>query len=178
MLNTPFNEFPKISRFNREVIVTEKIDGTNAQVLVNDTGDDLIAGSRNKWITSKDDNAGFARWVQENKEELLKLGPGSHFGEWWGKGIQRNYGLQEKRFSLFNISRWEVSRPACCHVVPVLWRGTMEDVRINDILDKLKHEGSVVAPGFMNPEGVVVFHVASSTLFKKTLDKNDAAKGI
>jgi hypothetical protein len=177
MLQIPFNEFPKIARFNREVIVTEKIDGTNAQILVNDTGDDLIAGSRTRWITPEDDNHGFARWVKENKQELLRLGPGAHFGEWWGSGIQRTYGLKEKRFSLFNVSRWETDRPTCCHVVPVLWRGTMEDLRVNDILEKLRTEGSVAAPGFKNPEGVVIFHVQSGTLFKKTLDKNDAAKG-
>lgn len=177
MIEIPFNEFPKIARFNREVIVTEKIDGTNAQVLVNDTGDDLIAGSRTRWITPESDNHGFARWVQENKQELLRLGPGSHFGEWWGSGIQRTYGLKEKRFSLFNVSRWEADYPACCSVVPVLWRGTMEDLDVNEILEKLRTEGSVAAPDFKNPEGVVIFHVHSGVLFKKTLDKNDAAKG-
>jgi len=176
MYNTPFVGFPSISRFNREVIVTEELDGTNAQILVNDTGDDLIAGSRNKWITPGDDNAGFAAWVKENKEELLKLGPGSHFGEWWGKGIGRNYGLKDKRFWLFNTHRWTDSRPACCGVVPVLFRGMMEEMDVNAILQKLKTEGSVAAPGFMNPEGVVIFHTHSSTLFKKTLDKNDQHK--
>lgn len=121
MVDIPFVEFPKIARFNREVIVTEKIDGTNAQILVNDTGDEVVGvGSRTRWISPKDDNHGFAGWVQKNKEELLRLGPGSHFGEWWGAGIQRTYGLKEKRFSLFNVSRWEHDRPACCGVVPVL----------------------------------------------------------
>lgn len=179
MNKLPFVEFPKIHRFNREVIVTEKLDGTNAQILVNDTGTDLIAGSRNKWITPGDDNYGFASWVEEHKKELLTLGPGSHFGEWWGKGVGRNYGLKEKRFWLFNTTRWAdpKTRPECCGVVPVLWNGTMEDMKINEILDKLKLEGSVAAPGFMNPEGIVIFHVASNWMFKKTLDKNDAAKG-
>lgn len=178
MVDIPFVEFPKIARFNREVIVTEKIDGTNAQILVSDDGNEIVAiGSRTKWISTEDDNKGFAGWVQKNKQELLKLGPGSHFGEWWGSNIGRTYGLKEKRFSLFNVSRWELDRPACCGVVPVLWRGTMEDLKVNDILAKLKAEGSVAAPGFMNPEGVVIFHVHSGTLFKKTLDKNDAAKG-
>jgi hypothetical protein len=115
-----FTGFPKIARFNREVIVTEKIDGTNAQIHIDDTGAVLTAGSRNKWITPTDDNAGFARWASENTAELLRLGPGSHFGEWWGAGIQRRYGLTEKRFSLFNVSRWgddarrvAVSCPRC-----------------------------------------------------------------
>lgn len=173
-----FREFPKIARFSRDVIVTEKIDGTNAQVCVNDRGDDLIAGSRTRWITPDNDNAGFARWVQQNREELLKLGPGQHFGEWWGCGIGRKYDLKEKRFSLFNVSRWgdDSTRPSCCHVVPTLWKGNMDDMDVNRILAALAAEGSQAAPCFMRPEGVVIFHVTSGALFKKTLDNNDDSK--
>lgn len=176
--NVPFVEFPKIGRFSRGVIVTEKLDGTNAQVLVNDTGDDLFAGSRNKWIIPSDDNMGFARWVQTNKEELLKLGPGSHFGEWWGQGIQRNYGLKEKRFSLFNVARWssEATRPKCCHVVPSLWEGLFDELDTNELLRKLAANGSYAAPGFMKPEGIVIFHTANQALFKKTIEKDDQPK--
>lgn len=36
--------------------------------------------------------------------------------------------------------------------------------------------GSYAAPGFMNPKGVVVFHAANGTLFKKTLG-GDGHKG-
>src|SRR6185369_4596522 len=120
-----FVEFPKIHRFSREVIVTEKIDGSNAQVYVDDTMENVYAGSRNKWITPEEDNFGFAKWVKSNHDELLKLGPGSHFGEWWGLGIQRGYGLKQKKFSLFNVKRWgnPDTRPSCCDVVPILWGG-------------------------------------------------------
>src|SRR6478609_4562760 len=114
-----FQEFPKMPRLSREVIITEKIDGTNAQVLITPEGE-IHAGSRTRWITPESDNFGFAAWVRDNREQLLQLGPGRHFGEWWGSGIQRRYGLTEKRFSLFNVKRWGESRPACCHVVPVL----------------------------------------------------------
>src|SRR6185436_16764358 len=96
-----FKPFPKIARLSREIVVTEKIDGTNAQVYITDEGE-IFAGSRNKWLTAQDDNFGFAKWVEYNKEELLKLGPGQHFGEWWGAGIQRRYNLNTKKFSLFN----------------------------------------------------------------------------
>ena len=118
-MNIPFVEFPKMPRLSREIIVTEKIDGTNAQVYIGDDGT-ILAGSRTRWITPENDNFGFAAWVRDNTDELLKLGPGSHFGEWWGAGIQRRYGLNEKRFSLFNVARWGEERPACCSVVPVL----------------------------------------------------------
>ena len=100
-----FTEFPKMARLSREVIVTEKIDGTNAQVCIGEDGS-MLAGSRTRWITPQDDNHGFAAWVEAHREELLTLGPGRHFGEWWGSGIQRGYGLKEKRFSLFNARRW------------------------------------------------------------------------
>ena len=141
----------------------------NAQVLVTEDND-VLAGSRNRFLAVGDDNAGFASWVEKNKEELLQLGPGRHFGEWWGRGIQRKYGLTEKRFSLFNVSKWGENRPSCCHVVPVLYQGLFDTAKIDEALEGLRVSGSLAAPGFMNPEGIVVFHEASGCLFKKTLD--------
>lgn len=88
VLHPDFEGFPKTSRYSRGCIITEKLDGTNAQVFVTDDGR-LYAGSRNRWITPEDDNYGFAKWVRANAEELKLLGPGRHFGEWWGNGIQR-----------------------------------------------------------------------------------------
>jgi len=175
----PFVEFPKISRYSREVVVTEKIDGTNAQVYVNDIATEVFAGSRSRWITPDNDNFGFARWVVDHKEELLALGPGSHFGEWWGAGIQRRYDLEEKRFSLFNTHRWsdESTRPACCGVVPVLWQGPFDQLDVSEILGRLVKEGSAASPGFMKPEGIVIFHTAAQWLLKKTIEKDDAPKG-
>ena len=122
--------------------------------------------------------AGFAAWVRDNAEELAKLGPGSHFGEWWGAGIQRRYGLADKRFSLFNVDRWSDVRPACCGVVPVLYRGNFDTNAIDAALESLRANGSVAAPGFMNPEGVVVFHLAGRVGFKKTLHKDELPKAL
>ena len=34
-----FSQFPKMARLSREIVITEKIDGTNAQVLITDDGD-------------------------------------------------------------------------------------------------------------------------------------------
>ena len=172
-----FNEFPKIARFNRDVIVTEKIDGTNAQVFIDDDGN-LFAGSRNRWLTVDKDNFGFARWVEDNREELLKLGPGRHFGEWWGNGIQRGYGLKAKRFSLFNASRWtDETCPMCCYVVPVLFADLFENLNTGYLLKQLEETGSVAAPGFMDPEGIVIFHTAASVMFKRTIKNDEKHKG-
>src|SRR5574337_513380 len=104
-------KFPSIPRWENEVYyVTEKIDGTNAVITILEDGT-FLTGSRNKWITPEDDNFGFSRWAHNNKEELMKLGVGSHYGEWYGCGIQRGYGLSEKRFMLFNNHYWGEQNP-------------------------------------------------------------------
>lgn len=174
-----FVAWPKIARLSREVIVTEKLDGTNAQIIISDDGTQIAAASRTRLITPEDDNFGFAGWVERNKEALLQLGPGRHYGEWWGSGIQRGYGLKEKRFSLFNVTRWaDVSIDGPFSVVPVLYKGPFNTEWIDDCLKSLEVDGSVAAPGFMKPEGIVIFHTASHHLYKKTLDKNDGHKGL
>ena len=221
-----FNAFPKMGRLFRECWVTEKIDGTNAQVLVfpaDEIGPEGInasepravfqtkygldffggygvaAGSRTRWITPEDDNFGFAAWVKSHAEELVKLGPGRHFGEWWGRGIQRNYGIDERRFSLFNVSRWclhgqepqlipsgnpkaepkyQDVLPPCCGLVPVLYKGLFSTWSVKDELDELAADGSHAAPGFMNPEGVVVFHTAANVMFKATLENDGVPKSL
>jgi hypothetical protein len=195
-----FVGYPKIARLAREMIVTEKLDGTNAQIFITfdpaDVQDKhpgiypaaialsevghmyIFTGSRNRWITPHDDNFGFAKWVAENASELSKLGPGRHFGEWYGRGIQRGYGLDERRFALFNTSRWndDLTRPRCCSVVPVVMTGVFDTALIDRCVDDLRHNGSFAVPGYMDPEGVVVFHVASGALFKKTLKDDESPK--
>lgn len=172
-----FQAFPKIARLNREIVITEKIDGTNACVIVGEDGT-VAAQSRNRLITPEDDNFGFAAWVRDHADCLRHLGPGYHYGEWWGRGIQRGYGLSERRFSLFNTARWENPhvRPECCCVVPVLHRGVGFDF-VHTTLQHLKAFGSEAAPGFMQPEGIVVWHEASRQLFKVTCENDESPKG-
>jgi hypothetical protein len=177
-----FKEFEKIPRLNRPVIITEKLDGTNACVVVEEGESGLFedrlvfAQSRNRIITVDSDNYRFAKWVEDNKETLKQLGPGYHYGEWWGRGIQRDYGLTEKRFSLFNTSRWKDARPACCHVVPILsiWNGFG---KVEEIIEKLRAEGSIAAPGFMDPEGIIMYHAAAQHYFKVTIKGDESPKG-
>jgi hypothetical protein len=192
-----FVPFPKVTRWNREVLVSEKIDGTNGQIHIVDpavedvfesalgafaevSGLRVYAASRSRYLgpVGSDDNHGFCRWAFDHASDLVKLGPGRHFGEWWGLGINRGYGLKEKRFSLFNVSKWsdDSARPACCHVVPVLARGMFGSLDPLHVAHRLRTEGSHAAPGFMRPEGIVLFHTPSSVLFKYTLDKNDEHK--
>lgn len=198
-----FEPFAKMPRLSRPIVVTEKIDGTNAQVHIVETMDPalpeydaaiikrpipetfgryevLFAGSRTRYITPEADNFGFAAWAKSNADALFTLGPGRHFGEWWGLGIQRRYGLTEKRFSLFNTHRWgdATVRPACCSVVPVLYQGLFDMHEIDACLHLLETEGSVAAPGFTDPEGIVIYHEAAGIAFKKTLKHDEVPKAL
>jgi len=193
-----FEEFPKISRLSRPIIITEKLDGSNGQIYIQTHAEfeaahpeilDLLhtyeesfiqddtyimhVGSRKRWLneTKAGDHFGFYKWAEEHFAELcLDLGPGRHYGEWWGQGIQRKYGLDEKRFSLFNTSRWnDMTKPECCHVVPTIIVSNVFDTQSVDFaLNLLSTEGSRAAPGFMQPEGVVIYHPHGNTLMKKT----------
>lgn len=189
---TEFRSFGKIARLNREVVVTEKIDGTNASVFIGEDGE-FLTGSRTRWITPDDDNFGFSRWAHEHKDELMLLGPGHHFGEWWGKGIQRGYGLDERRFSLFNVGRWadshdgsfppedtvdfRVVAPRCCHVVPAIRTGVLSAIEWGELMADLQENGSCAAPGFMKPEGIVAYHTAGGHYYKRTCEHDDEPKG-
>lgn len=198
---TRFQSWPSIARLNRDIVVTEKLDGTNAAVVIVSAdqanqyaaaveshpfftmhdGLAFAAQSRSRFITpgKTTDNHGFAAWVLENREQLARLGVGRHFGEWWGKGIQRGYGLDHKRFSLFNTNRWfdNTDRPACCGVVPILHIGLMDQDMIRYHFEGLNRNGSVAAPGYMNPEGIVVYHTAAKTSFKWTFENDETGKG-
>ena len=196
---TEFVEFPKIPRLSRDMIVTEKIDGTNGCIFIGSAENpEFLVGSRTRWITPETDNHGFARWAYDHQSELMGLGAGRHFGEWWGNGIQRGYGLPrgEKRFSLFNVTRWCLAvaapqqiptgdprqvkmqdvLPPCVGLVPVLYRGPFSDPVVDALLINLRDFGSAAVPGFMQPEGVVIFHVGGNLMFKKTIQGDDAPK--
>jgi hypothetical protein len=188
-----FKGFPKLARLFRTMTITEKIDGTNAAVVIqastlagseatsrtfydSDTGLGIWCQSRKRVIKPGDDNYGFAAWVQEHGNELLTLGEGYHYGEWWGGGIQRNYGLDkdDKRFSLFNTSLEDV--PDCVGQVPILHTGAFDQIAVEVSLMELYSHGSAAVPGFMNAEGVVVYHHHSRRSFKVTLDDEDKHK--
>lgn len=190
-----FTEFAKIARLSRNCTVTEKIDGTNASIFIADDSEPFayedgttvpfLVGSRNRWLTLAADNFGFARWAYANAADLLKLGPGQHFGEWWGAGIQRGYGLAkgEKRFSLFNTARWRPALEAgtlsaCVSLVPVLFEGIFSSTVVDEALSRLREQGSVAAPGFMDPEGVVIYQTAGRMYWKKTLKGDEVPKAL
>jgi len=183
-----FKPWPKIPRIeNKKEFYTEKIDGTNACIIVIPINSDesptnpivslvtdygyvgIWAQSRSRLITPKDDNYGFARWVEANAQELSKLGEGYHYGEWWGLGIQRGYNQTEKRFSLFNTKQWgphNPNTPTCVSVVPTINVNSVEEAKTI-----LIQNGSLAAPGFMNVEGVIVFEYNTKSYWKAIINK-------
>lgn len=186
-----FQPFPKIPRLHGDVVVTEKIDGTNAcfEHVRGEACTLFGACSRNRrlvTITVKDaapdhpevtwhgtDNYGFGAFVVRNYATLARLGYGNHFGEWYGEGIQRTYGLDHKRFALFREPKGGLPQGIIGNVgvVPVLM--TMEQFdtsALRELLIDLQLEGSRAVPGFMRPEGIVAWHARSGQLFKYTVD--------
>ena len=182
-----FKAWPKIPRLENEVYhITEKIDGTNGAIIIQPYEDTCLAAesfngvtygvwaqSRTRLITPEDDNFGFAKWVKENAERLIQdIGVGYHYGEWWGRGINRGYGLDERRFSLFNPTKYS----AICSHVPLL--GSYKAYEQDDVLnsldyyeDMLKLKGSYAAPGYMRPEGLVIYAEKAKTYWKVIIDK-------
>jgi hypothetical protein len=179
-----FEPWPKIPRLRNEIVtITEKLDGTNAQILITAEGQ-VFAGSRSRWLGGIDakgkvsDNYGFHAWVQEHKEELLKLGQGRHYGEWFGYGIgPRGYGLPTKRLALFNTFRPKESLPPCVENVTILYQGPgLELSKITaELIEKLNTGGSVHVPGYMKPEGLVVYSSLTKSRYK-VLCENDNGK--
>ena len=64
-MDREFVEFPKIARLKKDIVITQKLNGTNAAIVITDTNE-IYAQSRNKVIDIKSDNMGFANWVNSN----------------------------------------------------------------------------------------------------------------
>lgn len=202
-----FVKFPKISRWASPFDITEKIDGTNAAVLIRtcaaydsnaewinavgesagsayDANGELVlvgAQSRTRLITPEQDNYGFAQWVVANAQTLHDdLGPGTHYGEWWGAKIQRAYGLTngERYFSLFDRKLYSDdlyyggARTPGLTLVPLLTAGDeFSAEELDDSLQWLAENGSAVGTGFDRPEGVVVHFHHNGMRLKYIIDK-------
>lgn len=197
-----FVRWPKIARLHKEWEFTEKVDGTNgvlwwtefidgddyskvcARVVVDGEPLYLLAGSRTRWLTPSDDNFGFAAWAVEHAESLVSLGRGRHFGEWFGKGIQRGYDMDGREFALFDQRFAKVEAedglPEGVCVVPVIGHceGQVLNRAVEIALEALAGDGSVIAPKYPRPEGIVVRHTQNGSNFKVLLEGDNVPKGL
>jgi len=124
--NAEFNyniEYPQVRFYG-----TPKGHGTNGGISFNFRTGELWAQSRENIITVQKDNAGFAAFVERNKEDFIKmfhkikelnyynfrnfeLNEPTYpivtiFGEWAGPGIQKGVGISQidkKSFFIFDI---------------------------------------------------------------------------
>ena len=81
------------------------------------------------------------------------------------------------------MSKWreldlEGQLPKNVTVVPMMYKGPNDDYAIQRSLELLRTQGSYAAPGFRNPEGIVIFHTAANTMSKVTLEGDDYPKGV
>lgn len=161
MSEVQFKSWPKTKRYEADhliCIITEKLDGSNALIVVTEDGQ-VLAGSRHQFIDKARDNFGFAAWVEENENELLKLGPGYHYGEWIGEGIQRGYDMTDRKLFLFNPGRYmeQEHMADCVSFVPLVGTCDLRDLdcTIDLIKNSLMTNGSKIG-GFARVEGLII----------------------
>lgn len=173
-----FKSWGKIARPNRNIIsITEKMDGTNSCISIYG-GEIHAVQSRKRLITpnadgQQTDNFGFAQWVEENTDMLLRLGDGRHYGEWCGPGIQQNpHNLEEKQLFLFNVGRFKDGLPegVPAKLVRQMYFGAYSEDAINDSMQLLLDEAAGTA---MKPEGVIVHFVEFDGRIKYTFENQD-----
>jgi hypothetical protein len=198
-----FKKWDSIPRLSKEEMdISEKIDGSSCAVRIRpywenaENSDETFicdvgiegekftvwAQSRNRFLkpTKELDNFGFAKWVLDHATELVQiLGAGDHYGEWFGSGIQRRYGLSEKRFALFNARRWlEILHPSedrfgiGLYIVPLLYSGPFNGAMINRHVELLRLTGSKAVLHEWPAEGLVV-NLRQSKVSYKVLLEND-----
>lgn len=189
-----YPSFNKIERLeNIYCIISEKIDGTNGLIEIN--YDSVKFGSKNRYLESHEDNAGFMNFYSYHKnifintakelnekeieisgETLTKyeeIYPIHIYGEWFGKGIQRGYGLDKKFFMPFNP---EYAELLIEHEVPhivrpyILYEGKFSEKVATSSMHFLKEEGSYVIPKYMKPEGIVIYFPKYNFYLKDTFE--------
>lgn len=181
-----YPKFSKIARLGSPVTITEKIDGTNGLILIQHRDEldyleapwtrafdtvMIFAGSRSRWLTPENDNHGFAAWVVEHGESLYdQLGTGYHYGEFWGRGIQRGYDLDRKVFSVFDTRHDLPESRNWLMKVPTIYAGPYSE-RLN-----LSMSTSRAAPGYEFPEGVVIRWDHDGSRKKVVWDKQGPTK--
>jgi hypothetical protein len=86
-----------------------KLHGTNGGVRVHADGT-VVAQSRSRDLSTDEDNAGFAAWVESTRNAWAAFAPAEgfniFFGEWAGKGIQQKDAvtkLEDKYFFVFAV---------------------------------------------------------------------------
>lgn len=167
----------KCSLPHGKIIITEKIDGTNAHILIG-PDDTFKTFSRTREITPEDDNYGFAKWAYSRKETLIQVfsKEGEEvriYGEWYGPGIAPKcaYNITEPRFALFSAPLDRAGDFSILHrvdIVPTLYTGEYSKDIVDKVMQTLQEHGSYISKGFMRPEGIVIHFLEQDERYKRT----------
>lgn len=161
-----FIKFPHVEGFhnlvtNREYLIRNygnvityrgriKLHGTNAGIRINADGT-VFAQSRSTIITVENDNAGFAKWVDDNREFFADNAEASDiviYGEWAGPGVQKNTAVNmiEKRMffpfacyfiddDYMDIGSYEFAITSHPDIHQIPWETDLITVDFNDVED-------------------------------------------
>lgn len=187
MSTTNYNSFPSIERLeNIYCVISEKIDGTNGLIEINETN--VRFGSRNRYISFSDDNAGFANFFRHYEarfedvaKDIITKEPESSdesyplriYGEWFGCGIQRGYGLKDKFFMPFSFFYGEklIEYQVPNVITPnIMYTGKFSMEVVNTCMQQLKLNGSGVVKDYKQPEGIVIFFPKYNFRLKETFN--------
>lgn len=177
------DRFPEIVELlmDQEVVVTEKLEGMNFQLLLNRDGSYKV-GQRNFYIQSNDPAAPHSFEAAASgpltlAHYLMETLPGSPQtirvrGEFLGPGSQGNYyGLKEHRIAVFEIEvdgrpmdardvhDLLAGSPSRSYMAPELWVGKLRDYLQGRTIQEASNGLSLLAQGRLR-EGIVIrpFH--------------------
>lgn len=158
-----------------------KLHGTNAGVCYS-IPDGIWAQSRENIITPEKDNAGFAFFVEQNKDKLIEIIKTlskehnidlnkniiSLYGEWCGKGIQKGVGISEleKRFVIFQT--FKVSPLETSEDEKAIWFETCEIIR----------PGNAIYVNWVGSEENKIFNIMNFKNWTFEIDFNQPEKKI
>ena len=181
MSTANYSSFPSIERLeNIYCVISEKIDGTNGLIEINETN--VRFGSRNRYISFSDDNAGFANFFKDYEARFKdaakdittdKSYPLRIYGEWFGRGIQRGYGLKDKFFMPFSsfYSEKLIEYQVPNVITPnIMYTGKFSMEVVDTCMQQLKLNGSGVVKDYKQPEGIVIFFPKYNFRLKETFD--------
>lgn len=200
MSTVSYPSFSSIERLeNIYCVISEKIDGTNGLIQIDykydwngQRYDDHLVqfGSRNRYITTTDDNAGFANYFTPHiasictlAESLINYGDNDNpkqdwpiyiYGEWFGKGIQRGYGLDEKYFMPFSSFYAEHMIKAGIPniMMPnIMYTGKFSLEVVDNCMNRLTSGGfHTLITNYDYPEGVVIYFPKYNFRLKQTFE--------
>lgn len=149
-----------------------KLHGTNAGIAVDADGT-VYAMSRTSVITPENDNVGFAKWVDSQKDALAAFAPPTGtivlYGEWCGPGIQKGVAIsqiKERVFAVFAAFRIEDDKRTGIIVEPIALKHVCEKA--------FGHEYDHVIPWFNEGERFTVDWTASAEDLEDVLSRINA----